>query len=122
MARRGGIVKLLGESRGLDELAREQGVLGYAACLMPQTSCHAWKARARSARSSVADMRWRGRRKRLLIGPWADRKRWAWRADLNRFICRSRRRVGWWEFSARLLSPLCGRCSTPGMISFFAAP
>jgi hypothetical protein len=25
----------------------------------------------------------------------------------------SRRRVGWWEFSARLFSPLCWRCSTP---------
>jgi len=27
----------------------------------------------------------------------------------------SRRRVGWWEFSALLLSPLCRRCSTPGI-------
>jgi hypothetical protein len=25
---------------------------------------------------------------------------------LKRFMIRSRRRVGWWEFSARLLSPL----------------
>jgi hypothetical protein len=30
---------------------------------------------------------------------------------LNRFIWRSRRRVGWCEFSAWLLSPLCWRCS-----------
>jgi hypothetical protein len=44
------------------------------------------------------------------------------RADLKRFICRSRRRVGWCEFSARLLRPLCRRCSTPGISSFFAAP
>jgi hypothetical protein len=29
-------------------------------------------------------------------------------ADLNCFICRSRRRVGWCEFSALLFSPLCG--------------
>ena len=36
--------------------------------------------------------------------------------------CRSRRRVGWCEFSARLFNPLCCRCSTPGMISRFAAP
>jgi hypothetical protein len=43
-------------------------------------------------------------------------------ADLNRFICRSRRRVGWCEFSAWLFNPLCCRCSTPGMISRFAAP
>jgi len=46
-----------------------------------------------------------------LTGSWADRKRWACRADLDRFICRSRRLVGWCEFSARLLSPLCWRCS-----------
>ena len=26
----------------------------------------------------------------------------AWPADMNRFICRSRRRVGWCEFSALL--------------------
>jgi hypothetical protein len=26
----------------------------------------------------------------LLIWSWAERKRWAWPADLNRFICRSR--------------------------------
>src|SRR5207248_2470161 len=37
----------------------------------------------------------------------------AWPADLNCFICRSRRRVGWCEFSALLLSPLCCRCSMP---------
>jgi len=37
------------------------------------------------------------------------------------FICSSRRRVGCCEFSARLLSPLCWRCSTPGMICLFAA-
>src|SRR5215472_9093440 len=35
-------------------------------------------------------------------------------ADLNCFICRSRRRVGWCEFSALLFSPLCWRCSMPG--------
>src|SRR5690242_18363814 len=55
-------------------LRAHRGAAGYAACSMPQTWCHAWKARARSARSSVAGMRWRGRRKRLLIGSWADRK------------------------------------------------
>jgi hypothetical protein len=41
-------------------------------------------------------------------------------ADLNRFICRSRRRVGWCEFSALLFSLLCWRCSRPGMTSLFA--
>ena len=40
-----------------------------------------------------------------------------WRADLKRFMIFSRRRVGWAEFSARLLSPLWRRCSTPGIVS-----
>src|SRR4051794_33883265 len=56
-------------------------------------------------------------------------------ADLNSYLKRrstshpgglrrrvtSRRRVGWCEFSARLLRPLCRRCSTPGISSFLAA-
>jgi hypothetical protein len=33
----------------------------------------------------------------------AHRSSWAWPDDLNRCICRSRRRVGRCEFSARLL-------------------
>jgi hypothetical protein len=33
---------------------------------------------------------------------WADRKRWAWQADSNRCIFRSRRLVGWCDTSARL--------------------
>ena len=41
---------------------------------------------------------------------------------LNCFICRSRQRVGWCEFSALLLSPLCWRCSMAGMTSLLAAP
>jgi hypothetical protein len=45
-----GTVNLLGESRELGEFAGEQGAAGYAACLMLQTSCYAWKARVRSAR------------------------------------------------------------------------
>src|SRR3954471_2883469 len=45
-----------------------------------------------------------------------------WPADLNRFICRSRRRVGWCEFSARLFKPLCLRCSTEGITSLFGVP
>jgi regulator of protease activity HflC (stomatin/prohibitin superfamily) len=57
----------------------------------------------------------------LLICSCAERKRWAWPADVKRFICRSRRRVGWCEFSARLLRPLCLRCSTEGITSAFAA-
>jgi hypothetical protein len=54
--------------------------------------------------------------------PWTERKRCAWADDLKRRIRRFRSRVGWWEFSARLLSPLCSRWSTPGRTSAFAAP
>jgi hypothetical protein len=43
----------------------------------------------------------------VAIWSWAERKRCACRADLKRFICRPRRRVGWCEFSARLFRPLC---------------
>lgn len=49
------------------------------------------------------------------MGPSIERKRCTCRADLKRFIWRSRRRVGWWGFAARLLI-LCaagGRCSVP---------
>jgi len=42
---------------------------------------------------------------RSSIPSWAARKRWAWPGDLNSFPRRSRRRVGWCEFSARLSSP-----------------
>jgi hypothetical protein len=52
----------------------------------------------------------------------AERKHCACLADLNRRIFFSRSRVGWWEFSAQLLSCLCWRCSTPSKISRFAAP
>ena len=45
-----GTVKLLGERRELGELDGERAGGGYAASVMPQTSCHAWKARVRSVR------------------------------------------------------------------------
>src|SRR3954447_11708441 len=66
-------------------------------------SAHISNARSRAARYSLAGTWSRRRWNRLLIPSWAERKRWAWPGDLNRFICRSRRRVGWCEFSARLL-------------------
>src|SRR5215212_9273122 len=66
-------------------------------------SAHISNARSRAARYSLAG-RWSRRRwKRLLIWSWAERKRWACPADLKRFICRSRLRVGWCGFSALLL-------------------
>ncbi len=45
-----------------------------------------------------------------------------WRDDLNRSSCRSRRRVGSRTFSARLFNPMCCRCPTESIMSFFAAP
>jgi Kelch motif len=93
-----------------------------AAAATPLMSAHTPNARALAARYSLAETWSRRRWKRLLIWSWAERKRCAWPVDLKRFICRSRRRVGWCEFSARLLRPLCRRCSTPGISSFFAAP
>jgi hypothetical protein len=45
------------------------------------------------------------------MGSWIETKRCSCRGDLNRFMIRSRRLVGGWEFSARLWSPLCWRCS-----------
>src|SRR3954452_6036187 len=38
-----GIVNLLGGSRGLGAFDGVRASSGYAASLMPQTSCHAWK-------------------------------------------------------------------------------
>ena len=93
-----------------------------AAAAIPLMSAHALNARALAARYSLAVTWSRRRWKRLAIWSWAERKRCACRADLKRFICRSRRRVGWCEFSARLFRPLCWRCSTPGITSRFAAP
>src|SRR6185312_8594839 len=51
-----------------------------------------------------------------------DKKRWADPGDLKRCILRSRRRVGWCEFSARLLirKPCSWRADNP--ISDLAAP
>src|SRR5215213_214636 len=81
-----------------------------AAAATPLTSAHAPNARALAARYSPAVTWSRRRWKRLPIWSWAERNRCTWPADLKRFICRSRRRVGWCEFSARLFKPLCFRC------------
>src|SRR5918992_5643363 len=73
-----------------------------AAAAIPLMLAHVSNARALAARYCSAETWSRRRWKRLLIWSWAERNRWAWPADLKRFICRSRRRVGWCEFSARL--------------------
>ena len=41
--------------------------------------------------------------------------------QLEALICRSRHRVGWCEFSARLFSPLCFLCSADGITWHLAA-
>jgi hypothetical protein len=43
-------------------------------------------------------------------------------AEWNRFIARSRCRVGWWEFSALLFRYFERRCSTPGISRRRATP
>ena len=50
----------------------------------------------------LRETRWRWVLKVLWAVARADRNRWADPGDLNRCIFRSRRRVGWCEFSARL--------------------
>jgi hypothetical protein len=65
----------LGESREFGELAGEQGRFGLCGVLDVADVVPRLEGGVRSARYSVAGMRWRGRRKRLLIWSWADRKR-----------------------------------------------
>src|SRR3954470_20899216 len=93
-----------------------------ARAAIPLISAHISNARALATRDWLAVTWSRRRWKRLLIWSWAERKRCACRGDVKRFICRSRRRVGWFEFSARLFRPLCWRCSTLGITSRLAAP
>jgi hypothetical protein len=99
------------KARGAVKLAERERIcrrhcsfrtVNQAARATPAISRQVWKARSRAARWSLAVRRWRTSWKRLWIWPWLERNRWAWRADLNRCICRSRRRVGWCETSARL--------------------
>ena len=85
-------------------------------------SSHSWNRRSRSWRYASAMSRCRPGQKCPRMGPYADRNRCAWAADLNRRIARSRCRVGWCEFSARLFSHLCWRCSTLRRVSRIAAP
>ncbi len=68
------------------------------------TSDQAKKERARSIRWLAGRSRCRPTRNRFRMTPWTERNRCACASDLNRRICRSRCRVGWWETSARLLA------------------
>jgi hypothetical protein len=78
-------------------------------------SRHTTIAPARSARSPDDDMAWRGKVWRLAIGSWIKTRRFRCRAGVNRlmilFMILLRCRVSRCAFFARLLRPLCCRCS-----------
>src|SRR5271163_5317965 len=80
--------------------AEDKGVTDLHAATT--TSRHVLIAAARSTRCDRADVRWRWTLKVLYTAAWAERNFCAERALLKRCILRSRRRVGWCEFSARL--------------------
>src|SRR5271169_6738836 len=63
---------------------------------------HVVIAAARSTRCVWAEVRWRWTLKVLWTAACVERNFWAEPGLLNRCILRSRRRVGWCEFSARL--------------------
>ena len=95
----------------------------FHAAIWAHVSCrHARKASARARRYRAAVIRCRRGRKWPWIMACADRNRCARSGDLNRCICRSRRRVGPWEFSALLLRWRLVRCRTSGRTSRFATP
>ena len=73
------------------------------------------KRSAISVRWSSAVSRWRRGRKcgEITLNP--ARNRWAVPGVRKRFMVRSRCRVGWCEFSARLFRYLDWRCSTDGI-------
>src|SRR5512143_2800491 len=83
----------------------------------PVISIQTAKRSAITCRYSGADSRCRRGRKCGEITLNADRNCCACRIDLKRFIIRSRCRVGWCEFSARLLRYLDCRCCTDGITS-----
>ena len=110
----GWIQMALSGCRASDVESRNGSSGGYAAGATSATSRHVRKAASRAARCWLALRRCQRRWKWLRIRLWVERKRCAWRADLKRFIGRSRRRVGWGGTSARLLRYRFWRCSRPG--------
>src|ERR1700730_10583163 len=106
----------------LEGSERLERVDGYATKFTPVLSFHTRNLPCKMARESFTHKRCLCGWKCPAMGPKAERKRWACLADLNVRVFFSRKRVGWCEFSARLLSRLYCRCSTPGRISHLAAP
>jgi hypothetical protein len=93
-----------------------------AAVAVPVTSFQVVNRVSISRRYSWADSRWRRGRKCEDIPENADRNRCACPGEVNFRIARSRARVGWWEFSARLFRYFDRRCSTPGISRRWATP
>src|SRR5208337_4061613 len=98
-----------GESRGAAQRALSRCRAAGAKCRRLR-NCqaaatavrHVVIASARSARRVWAETRWRWTLKVLWTAACVERNFWAEPGLLNRCILRSRRRVGWCEFSARL--------------------
>ena len=63
---------------------------------------YVWNASSRRTRSVRREVTWRWTLKVLCTAACIYKKRWADPGDLKRCTLRSRRRVGWCEFSARL--------------------
>jgi hypothetical protein len=93
-----------------------------AAVAVPVTSFQVVHRVSISRRYSSADSRWRRGRKCEDIPENAARNRCACPGEVNFRIARSRARVGWWEFSARLFRYVDRRCSTPGISRRWATP
>jgi hypothetical protein len=88
----------------------------------PVTWCQVVNRVVISWRYWAAVSRWRRGRRCGDIRLNTDRNRCACPGEVNFFIARSRCRVGWWEFSARLFRYLDRRCSTLGISRRWATP
>lgn len=87
--------------------------LGQGVAARPVISFQVVKRWCISVRYSVADSGWRRGRKCGDIRLKQARNRWARPGERKPFMARSRWRVGWCEFSARLLRYLDWRMLTP---------
>jgi hypothetical protein len=88
---------------------------GHAQAAMLAADFHSAMALRRCRRVAGAEPLERGGTKRLRTAEKTLANRCRYLGDRKPCITRSRRRNGRCEFSARLLSPLCERCSTSGM-------
>gem|GEM_PF-5022482 len=63
----------------------------------------------------VVELEW------LWMQTWVNKKRWAWRADLKRCICRSHRRFDWCDISTLLFVYLLCRYGLQFKAAFLKA-